>query len=249
MKSTLQQQRKELLMKILHKIGALSLGPTLCLLLCLPYVSLASDMIAIDFTGTLIIVSDTNGNLDNTIAEQNSYSGSITYNTDLTDGNLRNTTWGYYFPTLPPSTFSVDLSSSYSVDATDYYISVGNDIGGTWDLFDIRQEGTPFSMNGLPGVTLTGMFIRLEDLSASAFASDALPGAELDLADFPDAQDFYIEGCLDSEFDGEVCNPATLFIRGSIDTMTVPEPTVNLMGFVSLGLLLGLAGLRSRKLS
>jgi len=240
------------MMKILHKMGVaiLGLGLISFLLLGPSQASAASDLVEITFTGTLINVSAPSGLLDGTLAEQNSYSGSITYNTDLTDGNLGNTELGFYFPTLPPSAFSVELSSSYSVDATEMLIGVGNNISGTWDMFDVRQEGTPFSMNGLPGVTLTVMSFHLEDLSGNAFASDALPGAELDFADFPDVQDFYIEGCLDSEFNGEICDPATLFIRGTIDTMTVvPEPAANLMGFVSLGVLLSLAGLRSKSLN
>lgn len=180
------------------------------------------------FGGYVQSVLDTHGVLDGSIAMGTRLRGSARYDSALVDFFPAEPEFGEYAQPIPPGSFVVQLGSYTLSPPSPLRLGILNDfpVGETLvESFGWSFQGGAFPVPGAPGASFNLVDFRMDSPGTFTFATDALPTAPLDIADFPNREitRFAITGCLDVELSDFFCVPdETIAIYGIIDT--VPEP-------------------------
>lgn len=110
------------------------------------------------------------------------FSGSFTYESTTPDNAPLDPDSGYYLPG-PPFSITLNGITVSHTGGGGGSVAVLNDLGGT-DQFSVNALGVVTNGTVANGYVRPVFILLLEDISASAFASDALPSAELNLDSF-----------------------------------------------------------------
>lgn len=177
------------------------------------------------FRGDVQAVTDTHGVLDGSVHAGANLTGRIFYY-PVTADESTDPKIGAYLQPSPPGAFVLRVGS-YTVAPPSVHLVVYNDfyfgfVPPPYDSFSWRFAGATVAMQGAPAVSIDSVYFWLDDITTSAWASDALPIAPVDLADFSSTS-FTIGGCLDAEVNDYFCDPAESIVIAGVLT-SVPEP-------------------------
>lgn len=132
--------------------------------------------------------------LSPTLAVENGFSGTITYESTTADSSPTDPNRGYYY-TSPALAVTINGLSFSIASGGNSSVVVINDLSGTDNFFFSASPGgsatTGSSINGYAPVAF---LLLMDDYTGSAFSSDALPSSELDLALFEVSRfEFFLE--------------------------------------------------------
>lgn len=230
----------------------------LCALAAVPVPGLAppaaSAPVAFGCGGVILSVADTHGVLDGSIVPTGRLRCEVRYETPGTDFFPAEPDLGAYAQNPPTAELRVEIGSYLLEVPMSLPVRFGvlDDWRGSpsepfLDSFSWRMEGATFPFPGTPDSVVNEIAFSVDTLDTSVLASDALPLAVLDIADFPnpDRRRFAITGCRVTELSGFLCTGGpSIAIYGITDTL--PEPGAMASGLACLGGLGALARRRRR---
>jgi len=205
---------------------------TLMLLAIVLFVSpLKASIVNIGLKGKVTEINDYVANLlEGQIAVGDEISGNYKYNSEARDHNPSNSVGGYshyeapygFFLNVGGFRFETDL------DNVDFLVAVGDNSYGD-DHYLLRSySNLPF----LNDVVIEQISWELDDFSAKALSSDALPLDAPSLEDWSLVSPLYVDGNIDGGCSG-------LILAAEVtDVWLIPEPgTLALLGFGGLAVL------------
>ena len=190
--------------------------------------NIRAEIIAINLTAEITGLEDPCALLNGQLAAGDIITGSYTYNSDTPDTNPLSTVGDYWHYSAP---YGIVLSAGGFVFQTDpdnvtFHVGIANNdyVGGLYDCYALRSFSNLLLSNDAP---VDIIMFYLEDPSANALSSDALPTIAPVLEDW-DIHYLTISG---------KTKAGTYHINAEI-TEIVPEPTtVLLLGFGGLVLM------------
>jgi len=175
-------------------------------------------MMAYVYTGQINWVYDPGGVLDGSLVHGTPFSGSYTFESNMTDDLPEDPEQGLYTTPAPPSSIMTTTLGNYTFTGPSSEISVRDTLKD-----DLKLYSYDFSAGNL---TISTMLVYLFDYDGTALTSDAIPLSNETLAGFAGGT-FYIAGSVgDRAFDlsgaltsyAVVPEPATLvlFLSGML---------------------------------
>ena len=195
------------------------LGSLVCGLTFLLTGTASATPIAWAFTGTVTSVSGGNGPLDGSVIAGTPFAGTYTYDSAMVDNLPGNPTEGEFTsPVLPTSKMVVHVGS-YS------FVGPSNSIL----VFDSLKDSVDFASTSFVsnGFAISGMDIRLYDITGESLSSDSLPVSQFLPGSLP-YRIFLMQYKYGSSY---------FSIQGQVDSfLLVPEPASAAMTLIAWGL-------------